>query len=99
VRSEYMVHTTSFVFLNIINSSAPAIKKKLPLIRIGYYAKGETMVPPLSLPLKEQLGRHAIIILREYPGFSTRGRRVFWRDALDTTSRSRFMVRTLSTIP
>jgi hypothetical protein len=60
-----MVHTTSFVFLNIINSSAPAIKKKLPLIRIGYYAKGETMVPPLSLPLKEQLGRHAIIILRE----------------------------------
>ena len=39
-RSEY--GTTSFVFLNKINSSAPAIKKKLPLIRIGYYAKGET---------------------------------------------------------
>ena len=52
-RSEY--GTTSFVFLNIINSSAPAIKKKLPLIRIGYYVKGETMVPPLSLPLIEQL--------------------------------------------
>lgn len=89
-RSEY--GTTSFVFLNIINSSAPAIKKKLPLIRIGYYAKGETMVPPLSLPLIENSREAGTGFGRLYFGGTH-------ETCFLTSHASRFYLTTLCTIP